>query len=105
MRYKTMVLEMLRQRSQLHDRLAKQGALLTTLDRMARELKSCHEAWKQQLAETRPGSDPSQTASEALEIALKEMADSLPPEWPQNEDEPFSLDAAMAFIRRRTPPA
>jgi hypothetical protein len=105
MMYKTMVLELLQQRTQLHAQLRKQRMLLTTLERLAGELKASHEAWKDRLSQARPGSDPSQIASEALEIALRELEDSLPPESPQNEDEPLSLDAAMAFLRRHTPPA
>ena len=55
------------------------------------------------LCQARPGSDPSQIASEALEMALKELEDRLPSASPQNDHEPLSLDAAMAFIRRHTP--
>ena len=105
MQYKTIVLELLQQRTELHDLLRKQRMLLPTLDRLARELKASHETLKDHLTQARPDSDPSQIASEALEIALKELEDSLPPESLPNEDEPLSLDAAMAFLRRHTPPA
>jgi hypothetical protein len=93
MLYKTMVLEFLQQRSQLHDQLRKDRKLLPTLNRLATELKTSHEAWKEQLAMALPGSDQSQIASEALEIALKELEDSLPAESPPDESETLSLDA------------
>ena len=40
------------------------------MDAYATELKASHEAWKEQLSQARPGSDPSQIASEALELAI-----------------------------------
>ena len=52
-----------------------------------------------------PSSDPHQIASEALEMALQELADRLPSESPPDANETLSLDAAMAFLRRHTPPA
>jgi hypothetical protein len=104
MQYKTIVLQYIRQRPSLHNRLKSSRTLLPTLDRWANELKSNHEALKEQLAQANPGADPSQIASQALEIALKEWTSSLPPDESQTEDEPLSLDAAMAYIRH-TPPA
>ena len=103
MQYKTIVLELL-QRAEIHDQLRKQRMLLSTLDRYSCELKTSHEAWKDRLLQAKPGSSQSQIASEAMEIALKELEDSLPPASPPDETEPLSLDAAMAFIRGRTPP-
>jgi hypothetical protein len=44
----------------------------------ATELKASHETWKQTLAEAKPGSEPSQIASEAMEMALKELEDRYP---------------------------
>src|SRR5581483_8061422 len=104
MQYKTIVLEMLKERKQLHEQLRQERKLLATMDRYARELKAGHEDWKQLLSQMRPGNDPSQISSEALEIALKELEDRLPSESRQNEGEPLVLDAAMLFLSRRTPP-
>ena len=59
----------------------------------ASELKASHEAWKETLAQARPGSDPSQIATEALELALQELEDRLPSESPRTRTEPLSLDA------------
>jgi hypothetical protein len=103
MQYKTMILELLQQRTQLHDQLRKDRKLLPTMEHFARELKASHEAWKQLLSQLRPGSDPNQVSSEALEMALKELEERLP-SGPQN-DEPVFLDAAMLFIRHHTPHA
>ena len=76
--------------------------LLPTLETYAKELKTSHEAWKETLSQAKPGSDPSQIASEAMEMALKELEDRLPSASPQDESEALSLDEAMAFIRRHT---
>ena len=105
MQYKTIVLHLLEERPKMHDRLRKNRLLLPTMERLANELKTSHEAWKDTLSQARPGSDASQIASEALEMALKELEDSLPSESPPDEDEPLTLEAAMAFLRRHTPPA
>ena len=104
MQYKTIVLQLLEQRPELHDRLRKSRTMLPTMERCARQLKGRHEAWKEILAQARPGSAASQIASEALELALKELEDRLSRGSPLEENEPLSLDAAMAYLRR-TPPA
>jgi hypothetical protein len=105
MQYKTIILELLQQRPGMHNQLRKSRKLLPTVEHYARELKTSHEAWKDLLSQTKPGSDQIQIASEALEMALKEVEDRLPSESPPNETEPFSLEVAMAFISRHTPPA
>ena len=69
----------------MHDQLRKDRKLLPTLELYARELKTSHEAWKETLVQARPGSDPSQIASEALEMALKELEDRLPSASPPDE--------------------
>jgi len=103
MLYKTIILELLQQRPQMHEQLRKSRKLLTTLETYARELKTRHEAWKEDLSELRPGSDPSQIAAEAMEMALKELVeDRLPSESPPCETEAFPLGEAIAFIRSPT---
>jgi hypothetical protein len=103
MQYKTIALELLRQRPELHDRLREERRLLAAVDRYSTELKSRHESWKEQLAQAKPGSHRNQIASEALEIALRELEDLLPPESSTDDAGPLSLDEAMAFLRRHTP--
>jgi hypothetical protein len=103
MQYKTIVLELLKQHPKLHNHLRKKRLLLPVLDRYAKALKSSHEAWKEHLSQAKPGSEPSQIASEALEIALKDLEDSLSRGSRLGTDDSLSLDTAIAIIRRRTP--
>ena len=101
MQYKTLVLELLQARQQMHDQLRKERKLLTTMEHYARDLKTSHEAWMETLGQERPGCNQDQIKSEALEMALKELEDRLPPASHQS-DEALSLDAAMAYIRSHT---
>jgi hypothetical protein len=100
MLYKTICLGLLEQRPELYGRLRKNRTLLSTLNRLAKELKSRHEAWIQELI-IMPGSD-SQTASEAMELAVKELEDRLSAD--SEEEARDFLDSAMASLRP-TPPA
>ncbi len=102
MQYKTIILELLQQRPEMHEQLRKERKLLTTLEFYARELKESHEAWKETLCQQRPSSDQSQIASEALELALKELEDRLPSGSETAEEEAISLDEAMAYLRNHT---
>jgi hypothetical protein len=102
MKYKTMALELLRERTELYEQLRLTHKLLPTLETWATELKASHQNWKQALAEAKPGSEPSQIASEALEMALKELEDRLPLAFPRDGQEPLSLEKAMAFVQRHT---
>ncbi len=102
MQYKTIIHEMLQHRPEMQEQLRKQRKLLPTLERYARELKTSHEAWTDLLLQIRPGSHRSQIASEALEMALKEMEDRLPSALSQDGNEAQVLDAAMLFLRRPT---
>jgi hypothetical protein len=102
MQYKTIILELLQQRQEMHHQLQKERKLLTTLESYARELKTSHEAWKETLGQQRPGSNQEQIASEALEMALKDLEDRLPPASQHSDSEALSLDAAMASIRNHT---
>jgi hypothetical protein len=98
MLYKTIVLEMLRDRVELHEQLRMTRRLLPTLERCAQELKASHERWKETLSKANPESDPMQIASGALELALRELEERLPPVLPSDDQEPLSLDKAMANI-------
>ena len=104
MLYKTMVLELLQQRPEIHNQLRKERKLLPTMEQYAKELKASHEAWTELLAQIRPGSDRHQLYSEALELALKELEDRLPSASGLEQSDRQVLDAAMLFIRKhRTP--
>ena len=102
MQYKTIILGMLEQRPQMREELRQSRKLLPRLDLHARELKESHDAWKERLQQANPQSDPSQIASEAMELALKDMEDRLPSGSSQNESEVLSLDQAMAQLSSRT---
>jgi hypothetical protein len=102
MQYKTIVLELLQQRPQMHEQLRKERKLLTTMEFYAKELKESHEAWEETLGQQRPGSDQIQIRSEALELALKELEDRLPSASETGEEEAISLDEAMAYLRNHT---
>jgi hypothetical protein len=102
MQYKTIILELLQQRPEMHDQLRKNRKLLPALELYAHELKTSHEAWKEVLYQAKPDSDPSQIASEALEMALKQLEDRLPSASLRDHQEALSLDEAMAFIRSHT---
>jgi dsDNA-specific endonuclease/ATPase MutS2 len=97
MQYKTITLELLREQRALYEQLRQTHQLLPTLETLSRELKKSHETWKETLAQARPESHPSQIASEAMEMAVKELEERLRPASLQGEEEP--LDAAMAFVR------
>jgi hypothetical protein len=105
MQYKTIVLQLLEQHPEIVIRLRSQRLLLPTLESLSTALKSRHEAWKDQLSRRRPGSSASQIASEALEIALKEVEDRFSSASPAEESVACTLEGAMAFIRRHSPPA
>jgi hypothetical protein len=104
MQYKTIVLQLLRQRPNLARQLRRKRTMLATVDRYANKLKESHEAWTGILSRENPDSDPIQTTSEALQRALQHLENYLPPEGQKAGNETLSLDEAMAFIHRPTPP-
>jgi hypothetical protein len=104
MPYQTIVLGLLEQRHPLYSRLRQERMLRPALEAYATELKGRHQDWMEQLAGARPASDPAQIASEALELAISELEGCLPSASGEETETP-SLDQAMAFIHRHTPPA
>jgi hypothetical protein len=108
MMYKTMVLGLLQEQyPALHEQLCRQRMLLKTLDLYAIELRTAHIAWMEELRRASPDFDPSQLSSEGLELAIQYLQGILPSESPPTDDaqETFSLDNAMAYLHRATPPA
>ena len=99
MHYKTIIHELLEQRPQVREKLRQSRQLLAATERYAQELKTSHEAWKQMLTQARPRSEPSQIASEALELALKGMQERLPSESADQSTAGQVLEAAMLFLR------
>jgi hypothetical protein len=104
MPYKTIALSLIQESLTLYEQLRSSKRLLPAMDAYAIELKAGHEMWKDQLGRARPGSDPGQIASEAMELAIQDLRDRLHSASPADEAEPLSLDAAMAFLRH-SPPA
>jgi hypothetical protein len=107
MHYKTITLELLRQSPGLHQELRASGTLAQTMERYAALLKERHLAWTETLAQDRPGRDPAQISGEALEMALQDLREALPADSSPNAaatEETLPLDAAMASLRRHTPP-
>ncbi len=105
MLYKTIVHELLQQWPEIHDRLQQERSLLPTMNAYAMKLRANHMACIEVLRQRLPAMALSQISSEALELALEELRVSLQREFSMAESESLSLDEAMAFIRRHTPPA
>jgi hypothetical protein len=66
MLYKTIVLELLKERSELHERLRTQRRLLPTIHNLALQMQASHREWLTMLAT--PGSEKAST--EAQEMAM-----------------------------------
>jgi len=98
MLYKTIVLELLQQQTELHEQLRLTRRLKPTLETCARELKASHDAWNERLSQEKWGSDPSRISSEALEMAIQELVDRLPTGNVSDGGE-LSLDQTMASAR------
>jgi hypothetical protein len=102
MQYKTIVLEFLQQQKELHEQLRLTRRLLPMMEALAKDLKARHETWKQELQILRPGSDPIQISSEAMEMALQELESRLSYGSLQEDPDPLSLDQAMAYIQEHS---
>jgi hypothetical protein len=102
--YKTIALTLIQDCPERYERLRSTKRPLTAMDAYALDLKNSHERWKEEIARKRPGSDPSQISSEALELAIEDLRHSLSASGASGEESP-PLEPAMTFIRRHTPPA
>ena len=78
MHYKTIVLEMIRDRPRLYEDLRTSKRLLPSLESYAGELRDNHLAWQATLAMQRPASESSLIASEAMELAIADLMERLP---------------------------
>jgi hypothetical protein len=104
MHYQTIVLELIQERQTLHQKLCSSRTLLPTVESYARMLKSRHQYWMDALHETEPAQHPTQIAA-ALTLAVDDLQETLSADSPPEEDgwEP-SLDEAITYVRRHTPP-
>jgi hypothetical protein len=98
-----MILELPQDQITLHERLRAPRNILVALEGSAARLKVRHEFCMTALLRRRGATNPSQLSSSALEIAVQEFRDALPPEMTGNEAELLSLDEAMDFLSRQTP--
>jgi hypothetical protein len=103
MQYKTLTLQLLRDNRSIYQRLKQTRTLPPTLVHYSRELKRSHEVWKDSLSESKPGSAPSQIASEALELALSDLQERLPLELLPDGNESLTLEEVIGPLRD-TPP-
>lgn len=102
MQYKTIVLALLQQRPQMYEQLRQERQLLSALELYAHELRESHQDWMDRLWTAVPSS-PEQIRNGALEIAIKELEDRLPPASSAAGSH-LSLDEALAFINSHTLP-
>ena len=102
MHYKTIMLELLQQHPRIHEQLRQERKLLTTMETLASELKTCHEMLTESLATANRYRNLTQISSEAMELAIRIMQDRLRSESPLDKDETLSLDQAMDYIKNHT---
>jgi hypothetical protein len=103
--YKTIALNLLQANPPLQQQLQATRQLLPTMDLLAKELKTNHQNWMDILSKESPEINPMQIANEALEIAVEELERRLQAADSPDDSETVSLDGAMDFLRRHTPPA
>jgi hypothetical protein len=102
MHYKTILMGLLEQYPEIQNELQAKRQMLTTLELYASELRMSHKAWQECLSLVWPDKSESQIASEALEIALREMENSLLAKTSPEDSYQLSLVEAMALIRGQT---
>ena len=102
MLYRTITLEMIRERPELYEQLRSSKRLLPAMDAYAAELRAAHKVWMETIAWERPGGDPRQVGAEALELAIREMRGRLPSG--STEGEAGSPDATTTLTHPGTPP-
>jgi hypothetical protein len=101
MHYKTIVLELLRERPDLRS----EATQFQDMNRLAMVLKTNHETWMSELRQRTPGRAEEQITAEALELALDELLRSSASgsSAAGGTGQPLSLDAAMAFLKKPSP--
>lgn len=102
MQYRTIVLGLIQRHPQTYHQLYSNRRLMPTADLYAEQLKATHQSWKSRLAKANPHFNPLQLEGESLELAIRDLENYLVAHFQANENDPISLDAAMAFIRGRT---
>ena len=103
--YQTLALQLIRAYPLVHYSIKEQNLLVDTIMKEAKLLEQRHRILQEQLSLAQPDSDPISIESAALEIALKELQDRLALGLPPADQEALSLEGAMAFLKKATPPA
>ena len=105
--YKMIAHEFLKeQHPALHERLRSSQMLLQAVNDYAITLRTAHLTWMDELKQANPGCAQALISSEAMELAMQDLSEALSSASPTSgEGEGLSLDDAMSFIRRHTPPA
>ena len=98
MQYKTIVMELIEQRPHLHEKLKRERKLLSTMERVARELKASREEIRRDLASEQPHMEASLISSQAMAMAISELEARMPPERPNEEKDELSLDQITASL-------
>ena len=104
MQYQTIVLELIQDRPLLQNKLITSNSLLSTTEQLAAELRENHLQILSQLQQAEPNQSSIQHRSEAMEIAVNQLIESLDDNQESEASETFSLDGAMTYIKRHTPP-
>lgn len=104
MQYTTIILELIQQRPELHQILQTSKTLLPTIQHHAQQLKTRHTQLIETLQQAQPDTSPAQIRSAALEIAVQELQETFQITASEIPEE-LSLDAAMTYLRRHTPPS
>ena len=78
MHYKTIALELIRDRPLFYEQLRSSKRLLPSMESYAIDLRNSHLAWQETLRMQRPNSDPSLIASEAMERAIADLIQRFP---------------------------
>lgn len=102
MDYKSIVLEVLQGHRALHERLRESKMIPLTVDCCADHLKARHAFWMTLRGHPKTGPEASQSSSLALERAVQEFRDALPPMRNTSDQDSLSLEEAMQFIGRYT---
>ena len=103
MHYKTIVLELLKQQPEMYGELIRSNSLISTLNQLASQLRESHLTILDQLTQKEPNQSQLLLKSEAMEIAVSQLQESLQT-IPQSESAgALSLEGAMAYIKQHTP--
>jgi hypothetical protein len=97
MHYKTIVLELLESPPALYEQLRASGSLLSTMNKLASLLRDLHLQTLEELQQAQPSESQAALSSEAMELAVHQLQQSLLPAEPNSET--FSLDQAMLYLK------